>query len=78
VSVPVPRAVLRWFERQIGRTVTLLDGRKVTLRLVDACSGEISFCIEVPGSGLVWLALDELEIPAEEGRSQRATRGWPR
>jgi hypothetical protein len=72
--VSIPQDVLSWFERQIGRTVTLSDGRRLTLRLVDACSGELSVCVEVPGSGLVWIGLDELmpEVlgAAERGRSR--------
>jgi hypothetical protein len=64
-------SVLRWFERQVGRTVTLLDGRKVTLRVVDACGGELSLCIEVPGSGLVWIGLDELMPGAIGGAADR-------
>jgi len=62
--VSVPAVVLRWLERQVGRTVTLGDGRRVTLRLVDACSGELSLCVELPGSGVVWIGLDEIEVPA--------------
>jgi hypothetical protein len=65
-----PAAVLRWFERQVGRTVTLRDGRKLRLCIVDGCSGELSLCIEVPGSGLVWIGLDELK-----GRQHSPSRG---
>jgi hypothetical protein len=72
-----PPAVLRWFERQVGRTVTLRDGRKVTLRVVDGCGGEISLCIEVPGSGLVWIGLDELKPATSSGlgREHSPSRG---
>jgi hypothetical protein len=70
--VSVPRDVLRWFERQVGRDVTLGDGRKVTLRFVDACSGELSLCVEVPGAGLVWIGLDDVLAPHEPQRSRGA------
>jgi hypothetical protein len=72
-----PSAVLRWFERQVGRTVTLRDGRKLGLRVVDACGGELSLCIEVPGSGLVWIGLDEFEPATSSGfrRQHSPSRG---
>ncbi|HEV8232742.1 MAG TPA: hypothetical protein VGQ75_10385 [Thermoanaerobaculia bacterium] len=71
----VPAVVLRWLERQVGRTVTLRDGRKATLRLVDACSGELSLCLDVPGSGIVWVGLDEKEALAPEVARERRSAG---
>jgi hypothetical protein len=69
--VSVAPAVLRRFEGLLEREVALIDGRKATLRVVDACDGEISCCVELPGQGLIWIDSDQVQLPDDEMRGRK-------
>lgn len=66
----VSSVILRRFERHIGYEVVLANGRKATLRVVDACSGELSCCVEFPDNALVWVDPERLWILNEPDRSR--------
>lgn len=71
----VPRAVLRRLEGRLGSVVNLVDGRKGTLRVVDACGNKLSFCVELQDGRLVWLDSDELLIPEKDATRFSAAEG---
>jgi hypothetical protein len=62
----IPRDILRRLERNLGGAVDLVEGRKGTLRVVEAYGGKLSCCVELAEGGLLWVEAAHVTLPAEQ------------